>query len=357
MFHVRWNRPISETGALAPTLKQLHACLPPRWSLEVVRGSGSSLKTRSDLAIRVRTSDGISGDVAVHGQERIQAMDVARILTEMRANGSDTPLIVAPFLSARTRERIVELGGNYADNTGNIRLVMDHPAMFIQLQGADRDPAPERRSLTTLRGPAAGRVVRAVCDFRPPFGVRELASRAGTSAASVSRVLELLRRDALIERDARGAVVTADWEKLIRRWTRDHVLATSNRSTAWLAARGLPWVLQRLAGTGGQHAVTGSFAAAKLAPVAAPRLLAVYVDDVQNVADALDLRPAESGANVLLLEPFDKVVFERTINRDGVTLSNPSQVATDLLTGPGRGPAEAEALLTWMKENEDAWRT
>lgn len=26
------------------------------------------------------------------------------------------------------------------------------------------------------------------------------------------------------------------------------------------------------------------------------------------------------------------------------------------LTIPGRGPTEAEALMQWMKENEDAWR-
>ena len=29
----------------------------------------------------------------------------------------------------------------------------------------------------------------------------------------------------------------------------------------------------------------------------------------------------------------------------------------DLLTSPGRGPAEAEALMSWMERNQDAWRT
>jgi len=32
------------------------------------------------------------------------------------------------------------------------------------------------------------------------------------------------------------------------------------------------------------------------------------------------------------------------------------RAVADLLTGPGRNPSEAEALLEWMKKNEDAWR-
>lgn len=71
----------------------------------------------------------------------------------------------------------------------------------------------------------------------------------------------------------------------------------------------------------------------------------------------LDLRPADAGANVLLLAPFDPVVFERTWERGGVTFAAVSQVAADLLTGPGRGPAEAEALMKWMGEHEHDWRS
>jgi hypothetical protein len=58
-----------------------------------------------------------------------------------------------------------------------------------------------------------------------------------------------------------------------------------------------------------------------------------------------------------LLTPFDDVVFERTSTKNGVTIAAISQVAADLLTSPGRGPNEAAALMQWMQENEDAWRT
>jgi hypothetical protein len=93
------------------------------------------------------------------------------------------------------------------------------------------------------------------------------------------------------------------------------------------------------------YAVTGSLAASLLAPVAPPRLAMVYVAAVEPVVEALKLRPAEAGINVMLLLPFDEIVFERTSQVQGLTLAAPSQVAADLLGSPGRGPNEAESVL------------
>lgn len=69
-----------------------------------------------------------------------------------------------------------------------------------------------------------------------------------------------------------------------------------------------------------------------------------------------DLRSAEIGANILLLEPFDPVAYERTRIADGLVLVAVSQCAVDRLTGSGREPAQAESLMTWLAENEHAWR-
>jgi hypothetical protein len=72
-------------------------------------------------------------------------------------------------------------------------------------------------------------------------------------------------------------------------------------------------------------------------------LATIYVDNVAHAADALALRPTEAGANVLLVEPFDPVAFERTWTRDDNTYAVLSQVAADLLTSPGRAPAEGRS--------------
>jgi hypothetical protein len=66
--------------------------------------------------------------------------------------------------------------------------------------------------------------------------------------------------------------------------------------------------------------------------------------------------PADEGANVALLRPFDPLVFERESIEDGLRYAAPSQTAVDCLTGNGRMPAEGEALIEWMETHEDAWR-
>ena len=81
-----------------------------------------------------------------------------------------------------------------------------------------------------------------------------------------------------------------------------------------------------------------------------------FVDDAVRFADQFGLTPTANGANVLLIEPANSVVYERGREVDELCYVALSQAATDLLTGPGRNPTEGEALLQWMQANSEAWR-
>ena len=133
-------------------------------------------------------------------------------------------------------------------------------------------------------------------------------------------------------------------------------MTKTNRTLASLAPRGLDAFTARLRSYKGRWALTGSLAVPQAASIAPSRVASCYVENPEGVVGTLDLRPAETGANVLLLEPFDEVVWERTRDEAGLIRVAVSQCAVDLLTGTGREPAEAESLLSWMAENEDAWR-
>jgi hypothetical protein len=74
---------------------------------------------------------------------------------------------------------------------------------------------------------------------------------------------------------------------------------------------------------------------------------------MEDAAEHLAIRQTGAGANVILVEPFDLVVYER----DGINYAAPSQNAADLLTSAGRGPSEAEELMEWMARNEGACRS
>lgn len=348
------NSTPSATSLLEAAAADLQSRLPSRWAIEAQRESDRG-RARTDALFTVRASDGTAATLAVGVKRSLDPKDVPSVLEGLR-RFEGRPFVLAPYLGARTRERLVAAGAGYADATGNLRLVLDRPAVFIEAVGASSNPWREGRPLRSLKGPTAGRVVRALCDLRPPYGVRELARRAAASPASVSRVVELLEREALMAREPRGPVTAVDWPALLRRWIEDYSLTGSNRAESFLEPRGAQALLAKLREVASRYAVTGSLAAARVAPVAPTRLAVVYVESPPKVADELDLRPAETGANVLLAEPFDEVVYERSWERDGIRYAALSQVTADLLTSPGRGPAEAEELIGWMQRNEDAWR-
>jgi hypothetical protein len=127
---------------------------------------------------------------------------------------------------------------------------------------------------------------------------------------------------------------------------------------SFVAPGGPTNLLQQLGATKnvGRIAVTGSFAAVRLAPVAGPALLIAYTSDPGAFATQLNLLPTDRGANVVLLRPFDVAVWERTTEAKGVNYVAVSQVVVDCLTGNGRMPSEGEALLEWMEANESRWR-
>ena len=198
--------------------------------------------------------------------------------------------------------------------------------------------------------------MRVLIDARVPPGVRDLAERAGVDSGYVSRILSLLDREALVERRGHGKIVSVDWPRLLHRWAEDAPIESRGTHSACLEPRGISALLVRLKAFAGRYALTGTLAAEIVAPVTPSRLAVLYLEDVAEAIGGLGLRPAEAGANALLIESKDDGVSVGASVRDGLTYVAPSQAAADLLTSPGRGAAEGEALIAWMVQNEDAWR-
>lgn len=344
----------SETQTLRTVEHLTTDALPPGWSFDARREPKRS-RGRLDAEWTVRSPDGTSATFAVEVKRVILGRQLDDILSQLAATRGH-PLVVAPYLGAMLRESLADRGVSYADATGNLRLISDRPGLFIERQGATKDPWPSDEALRTLRGRAAGRAVRSLVDFRPPYGVRDLAKRASVPLGSLSRTLDLLDREGLVSRGERGEVVALDWEATIRRWSQDYEFARSNRVAYYLEPRGLAETTAKLAVAKWQYAVTGAMAAQRFAPIAPARQTAVYVEDTMRAAERLKLRPADAGANVVLAEPFDPVVFERFRVRDRIRVVAATQLAVDLLTGPGREPSEGNELLSWMRSNEDEWR-
>jgi len=144
---------------------------------------------------------------------------------------------------------------------------------------------------------------------------------------------------------------------MLRRRGNAVALFDKERTETYIARSGVQGTLEALRNFEDQeYAVTGSFAAARIKAVTAPVGLAIYSPAPDALAAALNLLPAEQGADVQLVRPANDGVFARSSTSDSVRWVAPSQVVLDCLGGTGRMPQEGEAVLEWMIENEDVWR-
>lgn len=359
------NDLLEQTSLLDQAIDRLSAELGPGVTVErsnrtVPTQSPGEQAQRVDGFIDIRGDQGFITTLAVEARRSVTPRDAERMLlgqVDVLARMAGIRfLVVAPWLSPRTRELLAARGVNYLDLTGNSLIRVDNPTIRVRTDGAVRDPQPDRRSPARLRGLKAGRLVRLLADVAPPYGVREIASAASLAAGYVSQLLEALDREALVDRDQRGRVTSVDIARLLRRYAETYDVIATNQATLFVAKTGGAQAATRLGDLSTRTAVTGSFAAQRLNPVAAPSLLAVYCADVATTARELDLLPADEGANVALLRPFDPVVWDRMVTEAKVNFVSPTQVALDCLAGNGRMPAEGEAVLTWLAANEPAWR-
>ena len=350
---------LTDRGLLNETQKALATLLPVDWKLTFDEDDGPD---RPDFVANIVAPDGTKSYLFVEVKRVVVPRDLDSLVTQLPTFAANIGfkavlLVAAPYLSESTRKGLEARGISYIDSTGNVLIRLPGTAIYVRLQGASRDPFPSDESLRTLKGRGTGRALRALLDFVPPFSLRELANRADVPVGSLSRVVDLLDREALIQRTPRGPITAVDWQGVIRRWAKDYAITTNNAVGSFLDPRGINSVTSKLQNVEARYAATGSFGAQRFEPIAPTRIAAIYVDDPGAWADKLDLRQTDVGANVWLIEPYDRVVFERTTTRDGILCVNPTQLAVDLLTGPGRDPSEGEELLKWMETNTSVWRT
>ncbi len=361
MLHMSRNSPYSDNTLIKEALESLAAQVPPSWLL---RRKPSKAGLESDVAAEIVAPDGRTATLVVEARSRLDPKDVERVLARLRERlgPSGTGVVASPYLGERTREKIEQDGASYVDLTGNLLLMVDDPAVFIKRQGADSDPWRSERPARSLKGVKATRVVRALVDLAPPLGVRQLAALAETDPGYVSRILQMLEREDMVRRQPRGPVEEVEWAALLRRWAEDYSVLGSNRASAFLDPRGVESFVEQLravprSGAAAlRYALTGSLAARAVAPLAPARMAICFVDDPDGLADRFGLTPTDTGANVLLVEPADGFVYVRTREVDGLRYVALSQAVADLLTGPGRNPAEGEELLRWMETNSEGWR-
>ncbi|WEK13641.1 MAG: ArsR family transcriptional regulator [Candidatus Microbacterium phytovorans] len=334
----------------------------------LLNGFSAALKTVGARSVIVERQTGSNVDAEVRAQFGSVALvlDAAVKLTPPRTRAAvgavpsvqsgRVPVIVAPFLSPPVRDELARAGWSYWDATGNMRISSNSLAVWIDRVGASRDPEPrtdaQPQRLRSLKGKAASQVIVRLLSTRREASVRELSRETGTGVGTVSRVVELLREEGLLEDTNGGPIVVADQLELAQRWARDYGFETTFKPARYFSLLGEEIALDRLQRSGLTYALTGTRAAAiefetrgRVAPLPASDIW-LYTDDVTGVERAMDLAPDRRG-NVLVAR-CDFLTLDEGFSTIGGSeprkIVRPWRVVGDLLGAGGRLAAVGEEL-------------
>lgn len=352
MFHFMRNVSLSGTDALVDGFRAALESAGAR-SVIVERQSGSNVVDAEVRAQFGRASLVLSVEVKLSPpRSRVEVGALPSV------QSGSVPVIVAPFLSPPVRDELARAGWSYWDATGNMRISSDDPAVWIDRVGASRDPEPRNdaqpQRLRSLKGKAASQVIVRLLSTRRAASVRELSRETGTGLGTVSRVVELLREEGLLEDTNGGPIVVADQLGLARRWARDYGFETTFKPARYFSLLGEEIALDRLQRSALTYALTGTRAAGiefetqgRVAPLPASDIW-LYTDDAAGVERAMDLAPDRRG-NVLVAR-CDFLTLNEGFSTIGGSeprkIARPWRIVGDLLGAGGRLAAVGEELAS-----------
>lgn len=258
--------------------------------------------------------------------------------------------IFTDYVSPKLAEELRTLGVNFVDTVGNISIEIPDSRLLLEIRKVSENPFAQRgRPLKSLAGDPSARVVRGLLDLWAPIKASRLIAETGASRASVYRTLEYLESQRYITRSSPGTVESLQIGDLVRETSEQFGFGKTGTTFGYIAPRGIENVLEKLASTKANFALTGSAAATLLKPVAQTMQLMLYSQERDTLARELGLREVNSGGDVFINIPESDLVFQRTQTLDSLACVSTAQIAIDLASGPGRNPQEAEALIELLE--------
>jgi DNA-binding Lrp family transcriptional regulator len=254
-------------------------------------------------------------------------------------------VLVVPFMTPAGAKAAEERELNWLDLSGNAHI--RDKDLYVSIQGRPNQ-FPTRGRPSSAFAPKSSRVARTLLlDPERWWRQKELSEHTDLDAGRVSRVVRRLEDDELIARD-RALLRPRNRDLLLDAWADEYHFGRHDTIAGHISGSGIELAREldhRLREADVDHAFTGLPAAWALDRFARFRLNSVYVHgDPRAAADAIELRRNERGANVQLIGPDDRGVFDGQQDVDELPCVSSVQVYLDLLALPERAREAAEEL-------------
>lgn len=263
-------------------------------------------------------------------------------------------IFAAPYISPKSAEICKEAGVGYVDLAGNC--LLNFGGLYVRIEGRE-NPFPQNRELRTIFSPKSSRVLRVL--LMNPFKswkVAELKERTEVSLGQVSNVKKALLDREWAEEKETGFTLSQP-EALLRAWASNYQYRKNRKHDFYSLQEG-PELEREVShfckNHGIRFALTMFSGAARIAPYTRFQRIFAYVErGIDEIQNALQLKPVGSGPNVTLIVPHDSGVFIGAKAYGQIPVVSPIQLYLDLKSYKGRGEEAAEFLFE--KVIESSW--
>lgn len=323
----------------------LSGCLQDIPFLRVESWDGSN----ADLNVAVMV-DGVEQMLLVeaknNGEPRYARQAVNQVLRNLQNSPEAYGVFIAPYISPQAAKICRNANIGYVDFAGNCMLSFGK--VYIQKDGKP-NPFTQKRILRSLYSPKSERILRVMLTSGPrEWKVIDLAKEADVSLGLISNVKKILTDREWVDSQNIGFSLSEPFS-LLEEWSQNYsyrqnqvasfytmlpITEFENRLEEICQPRNIPYGL------------TGFSGATRYAPmVRYQQAMAYVVGDLQKLVNLLEIKPVSTGANVLLMLPYDEGVLYNSQKVDGVRVASPIQMYLDLLGYRGRGEEAAQALF------------
>jgi hypothetical protein len=314
--------------------------IDPLRSLQAKNGSEIQVKVRVQEQSRL-----LLAQVKNNGQPRLARLAMYELRERLAGKSDAYGIFIAPYISPDAGKICEDAGMGYLDLAGNC--LLSFGTIYIRQTGIT-NPKVQKRDLRSLYSPKAERILRALLtEPRRAWKITELAHAVDVSLGQVANIKKLLAdREWLGLSDAgmflsKPGDLLDDWVKAYN-YRRNQIHGYYSLAGAGNAEASLVKACEQL---GISYALTSLSGAIHIAPLVRYNQAVAYIEgDLAAVAAAAQLKPVDSGSNVLLITPYDEGVFYAASPIDSAMIASPVQVYLDVVGSRARGDEAGEAI-------------
>ena len=315
--------------------------------------------TRADIIIEVSVGNirkKLLVEVKSIGEPKLAKNAIFQLKRYVKKIPETYPVFAAPYVSERTRQICIQEGVGYLDLSGNAYLQFD--SVLIDRVSKNSNKI-ERSSTRGIFSAKATRVIRALLE-KPLENMRvtDIAYKCDMSPAGVYYVLNQLEDKGYIVRTEKKEIKVVEAKRLLLDWANNWKVEKNPAERYFSFARSVDELIDKINSSAREldykYALTGMAGASLVSPFVRYNDVWLYLSgDSEKLIKELDLRPVLTGANVVILKPYDKGVFmgEREIR--GKNIVSDIQLFLDLYKNPARGEEQAKWILDKKIKFED----